>query len=301
MCSLLLPYLIKLQNGEISQHLSDDESNGLQLDEQVSGLSLRQIFDEFVCWVLTNEWSDECVVETESGPKIPPQPPDYYPTWIRFFLERLCWFSQDLCLISSPDPGASVPSGAEPLPGPRPMCLQGSGSCTSPLQLVLNGCIFCAIDETSYGNYGGLSNTCDPGTPCPAPCDAIDMSCSTYQACLANLDQPKFPETCRCDVNFIADLAEQFFDTEPTGACDSDFYTPQTFLPDQNVPINIFEHEAAFIALPFCCLITFEEVDSLESCAKDPKTDPFRYAVARPFCDILLAAIGNKFGPVCPS
>lgn len=136
--------------------------------------------------------------------------------------------------------------------------------------------------------------------PCPAlPCDDIDASCSAHDTCLDNeaLSSPlkdggslQIPQRCVCDVNFIFDMAIQAtINPEITGLCDAAFYTDPIAENLLVTGIELMEHEAIFVAAPFCCDI-LRDVDGngIAECDEDPNTDNNRFFLAAAMCKHVL-------------
>jgi hypothetical protein len=148
--------------------------------------------------------------------------------------------------------------------------------------------------------------------PCPAiPCDAIDTACSFHDACLDNellINPPDpdeqripVPQRCVCDVDLVFDMIIQTYTTAPTGRCDAAFYneTISAALPGVT-PIDLLQHEALFVAGPFCCIIALDQDgNGIPDCGEDVRTDPAKFAVAAQFCQQIVAGLASAGIQVC--
>jgi hypothetical protein len=207
--------------------------------------------------------------------------------------------------------------------------------------LALSGRLLDAVDALSYGKYCGAKNFCrvvrkqaavrggtclrkgrknstalflhqeDEGVarepraakkPCPAiPCDAIDASCATHDACLdkeVRINRPPpgervpVPARCKCDIDLVSKLAVQATLTPPTGLCDGDFYDTPVSDEFPVPPISLLRHEAVLLAAPFCCVVFTPE------CTSDARpgggTSTVNYGIAYAFCTTMFRQLEQE-------
>lgn len=137
----------------------------------------------------------------------------------------------------------------------------------------------------------------------------IDISCSFHDACLDNEisinpppagDRIPVPQRCACDVDLVFNMAIQAATTAPTGLCDAAFYNETIAAEFPVTPIGLLQHEAVFVAGPFCCDITLDQDgNGIPDCGEDDRTDPAKFAVASQFCQQFLVSLAAAGIQVC--